>query len=116
MLIVLNQVLVEQFIAGQEAPPQERILDVDASDIPLHGEQEGSPFHGYYDHYCYLPLYVYCGKALLACVLRNSRIDGAKPTVDHQTPGQAPAASLARCTNHRAGRFGVLPPATDSRV
>jgi hypothetical protein len=53
---------------------------VDASDIPLYGEQERSQFHGYYDHYCYLPLYVYCDKALLACVLRNSRIDGAKHT------------------------------------
>jgi hypothetical protein len=67
-----------EFIATQKAPPQELILDADASDIPLHGKQEGSQFHGYYDHYCHLPLYVYCGKALLACVLRNSRIDGAR--------------------------------------
>lgn len=77
-VLALNRVLVEQFIATWKVPPQELILDVDASDIPLHGEQERSQFHGYYDHYCYLPLYVYCGKALLACVLRNSRIDGAK--------------------------------------
>ena len=56
------------------------ILDADASDIPLHGEQEQREFHAYYDHHCYLPLYVYCGKAPLACVLRNSRIDGAKHT------------------------------------
>ena len=77
-VIALNRVLVEQFIAAQEVPPQELILDADASDIPLHGEQALSQFHGYYDHYCYLPLYLYCGKALLACVLRNSRIDGAK--------------------------------------
>lgn len=77
-ILALNRVLVEQFIAAHEAPPQELIFDVDASDIPLHGDQEQSQFHAYYDHYCYLPLYVFCGKALLTCVLRRSRIDGAK--------------------------------------
>jgi hypothetical protein len=46
--------------------------------VPLHGDQECSQFHGYYDHYCYLPLYVFCGQAMLACLLRPSRIDGAK--------------------------------------
>ncbi len=54
------------------------MLDVDASDVPLHGEQERTQFHGYYDHDCYLPLYVFCGQVMLACVLRLSRIDGAK--------------------------------------
>jgi len=77
-VVGLNRVLVEQFIASQSTAPEELILDVDASDIPLHGDQEHSEFHGYYDHYCYLPLYVFAGRAMLACVLRNSRIDGAK--------------------------------------
>jgi hypothetical protein len=77
-VMALNRVLVEQFIAAQAKVPDELILDVDASDVPLHGEQERSQFHGYYDHYCYLPLYVFCGQAMLACVLRPSRIDGAK--------------------------------------
>lgn len=77
-IAALHRVLIEQFIAAQERAPEELILDVDASDIPLHGEQERTEFHGYYDHYCYLPLYVFCGKSMLACVLRNSRIDGAK--------------------------------------
>lgn len=77
-VMALNRVLVEQFIAAQTKAPRELILDVDASDVPLHGEQEQSQFHGYYDHYCYLPLYVFCGQAMLACVLRPSRIDGAK--------------------------------------
>jgi hypothetical protein len=79
-IVALNKVLVDQFIASHEAAPEELILDADASDIPLHGDQEQREFHAYYDHHCYLPLYVYCGKALLACVLRNSRIDGAKHT------------------------------------
>lgn len=77
-VLALNRVLVEQFVASHSAAPRELVLDIDASDIPLHGDQEQKEFHAYYDHYCYLPLYVYCGKALLACVLRKSRIDGAK--------------------------------------
>lgn len=77
-VMALNRVLVEQFIAAHRQAPRELILDVDASDVPLHGAQELSQFHGYYDHYCYLPLYVFCGQAMLACVLRPSRIDGAK--------------------------------------
>jgi hypothetical protein len=77
-VVALNRVLVEQFIASQPVAPKELVLDIDASDIPLHGDQEGAEFNGYYDHYCYLPLYVFAGKAMLACVLRKSRIDGAK--------------------------------------
>jgi hypothetical protein len=77
-VMALNRVLIEQFIATHGTAPEELILDVDASDVPLHGEQEQTQFHGYYDHYCYLPLYVFCGQAMLACVLRPSRIDGAK--------------------------------------
>ncbi|WKJ88550.1 IS1380 family transposase [Methylomonas montana] len=77
-ILALNQVLVEQFIASHHKAPAELILDIDASDVPLHGDQELAEFHGYYDHYCYLPLYVFCGQAMLSCVLRPSRIDGAK--------------------------------------
>jgi hypothetical protein len=77
-IVALNRVLVEQFIATHPKAPAELILDIDASDVPLHGDQELSEFHGYYDHYCYLPLYVFCGQAMLCCVLRRSRIDGAK--------------------------------------
>jgi len=72
------EVLVKQFIAAHAKAPTKLILDIDASDVPLHGDQELSEFHGYYDHYCYLPLYVFCGQAMLCCVLRRSRIDGAK--------------------------------------
>jgi hypothetical protein len=74
----LHEVLVEQFIASHEGAPSGLVLDIDASDIELHGNQERREFHGYYDHHCYLPLYVFCGEALLACYLRRSRIDGAK--------------------------------------
>jgi hypothetical protein len=74
----LHEVLVAQFIASHDSAPSGLVLDIDASDIPLHGEQQLREFHGYYDQHCYLPLYVFCGQALLACYLRRSRIDGAK--------------------------------------
>jgi Transposase DDE domain group 1 len=74
----LHGVLIDQFIASHQSAPQELVLDIDASDVPLHGEQELSQFHAYYDHHCYLPLYVFCGQAMLACYLRPSKIDGAR--------------------------------------
>jgi hypothetical protein len=76
--VALHGVLIDQFIASHKAAPAELVLDVDASDVPLHGRQELAEFHAYYDQHCYLPLYVFCGQSLLACVLRRSRIDGAK--------------------------------------
>ena len=74
----LRELLVEQFIASFKTAPKELVLDFDATDNPLHGQQEGRFFHGYYDCYCYLPLYVFCGQQLLCAYLRPSRIDGAK--------------------------------------
>ena len=74
----LHEVLVAQFIAAHRVAPAELVLDIDASDVPLHGQQELSQFHAYYDHHCYLPLYVFCGQAMLACYLRPSQIDGAR--------------------------------------
>ena len=74
----LHVVLIDQFIASHKTAPKELVLDIDASDVPLHGNQEQSQFNAYYDHHCYLPLYVFCGQAMLACVLRPSKIDGAK--------------------------------------
>ena len=74
----LHQVLLEQFIASFKTAPEELVLDFDATDNPLYGQQEGRFFHGYYDCYCYLPLYVFCGQQLLCAYLRPSRIDGAK--------------------------------------
>lgn len=76
--LALHGVLVDQFIASHDTAPSELVLDIDASDVPLHGEQELSQFHAYYDHHCYLPLYVFCGQAMLACYLRPSKIDGAR--------------------------------------
>lgn len=69
--------LVDAFLEAHAEPPDEIVLDVDATDDPLHGHQEGRFFHGYYGAYCYLPLYVTCGDFLLAAKLRPSNIDAA---------------------------------------
>lgn len=74
----INELLVEQFIASFAQPPEEIILDFDATDDAVHGKQEGRFFHGYYDHYCFLPLYVFCGDQLLVAYLRPSNQDAAK--------------------------------------
>ncbi len=74
----LHEVLVNQFIASFESAPEELVLDFDATDNPLHGQQEARFFHGYYDSYCYLPLYVFCGQQLLCAYLRPSNIDAAQ--------------------------------------
>jgi len=71
-------VLVDRYIASHPTPPERIVLDFDATDDPVHGEQEGRFFHGYYDEYCFLPLYVYAGDQLLVAYLRPSNIDGAK--------------------------------------
>lgn len=76
--VAIHQVLFNQFVAAHDRPPKRLILDFDATDTPLHGDQEGKFFHGYYDHYCYLPLYVFCGRHLLVSYLRSSKIDPAK--------------------------------------
>ena len=74
----LHEVLVDQFIASFKRAPKKLVLDFDATDDVVHGKQEGRFFHGYYDHYCFLPLYVFCRDQLLVSYLRPSKIDGAK--------------------------------------
>jgi hypothetical protein len=73
----VEALFVALFLDAHRSPPRQIILDLDATDIPLHGHQEGRFFHGYYDAYCYLPLYVFCGRHLLAAKLRRSDIDGS---------------------------------------
>ena len=77
-LAEIAKVFVERFIASYTQAPDELILDFDPTDDPIHGNQEKRFFHGYYDHYCFLPLYVFCGDQLLAAYLRPADIDGAK--------------------------------------
>jgi hypothetical protein len=78
----IEGLFVELFLEAHRTRPKEIILDLDATDDPLHGHQEGRFFHGYYDCYCYLPLYVFCGRHLLAAKLRRSNIDAAAGAKD----------------------------------
>ncbi|TIP94985.1 MAG: IS1380 family transposase [Mesorhizobium sp.] len=78
----LEALFVELFLEAHDKSPGEIVLDLDATDDPLHGHQEGRFFHGYYNCYCYLPLYVFCGRHLLAAKLRRSNIDASKGSVE----------------------------------
>src|SRR4249920_4046843 len=80
--VAIKRLFVDLFLEAQERAPNEIILDLDATDDPVHGEQEGRFFHGYYDCYCYLPLYVFCGRHLLAAKLRRANIDAAAGAVE----------------------------------
>ena len=78
----LQRLLVELFLESHQAQPEEIVLDFDSSDIPLHGEQEGRFFHGYYDEYCYLPLFCFFGQWPLLVQLRTSDHDGASGVLE----------------------------------
>src|SRR5712671_3304285 len=78
---LIEAVFVDVFLDAHAVPPPQITLDLDATDDPLHGHQEGRFFHGYYDNYCYLPLYVFCGRHLLASKLRPANIDGSAGSV-----------------------------------
>jgi hypothetical protein len=73
----IDEVLVKVFIESYQKAPDQIILDIDSTDLPLHGKQEGRFFHGYYDNYCYLPLYIFCGEQVLCARLREANHDAA---------------------------------------
>jgi hypothetical protein len=73
----VEALFVDLFLDAHRSAPRQIILDLDATDVPLHGHQEGRFFHGYYDCHCYLPLYIFCGRHLLAARLRRSNIDAS---------------------------------------
>jgi Transposase DDE domain group 1 len=78
----LDELLVEIFLESRERVPREIVLDLDVTDIALHGEQEARFFHGYYNHYCYLPLYIFCGTDVLCARLRPSNQDASAGSVE----------------------------------
>jgi hypothetical protein len=80
--MAIKHLLVDLFLESRARPPRQIVLDLDATDDPLHGEQEGRFFHGYYDCYCYLPLYVFCGRHLLVAKLRRASLDAADGAVE----------------------------------
>ena len=78
----IERLFVDLFVAAHATAPAEIVLDLDATDDPVHGQQEGRFFHGFYDGYCYLPLYVFCGDHLLVAKPRRSNIDGNAGAVE----------------------------------
>jgi hypothetical protein len=93
--VAIKKLIVDLFLESQDQVPNEIILDLDCTDDPVHGEQEGRFFHGYYSCYCYLPLYIFCGRHLLASKLRRANIDAAAGTVKE----------VARIVAHTRGRW-----------
>jgi hypothetical protein len=73
----IDELLVKVLLESHAKPPEQIVLDIDTTDLPLHGQQEGRFFHGYYDHYCYLPLYIFCGEHVLCARLREANHDAA---------------------------------------
>ena len=82
----IERLLVDLFLEAFDEPPEEIVIDLDATDDPLHGHQLGRFFHGYYKEYCFLPLYVFCGEFLLAARLRPADIDASAGTVSVLAP------------------------------
>jgi hypothetical protein len=78
----VDRVMVDIFLEAHRRAPRQIILDLDATDDPIHGKQEGRFFHGYYGNYCYLPLYIFCGEFLLGARLRSSNIDASEGALD----------------------------------
>lgn len=97
----VEALFVDLFLDAHRRPPAQITLDLDATDDPLHGHQEGRFFHGYYDGYCYLPLYVFCGRHLLAAKLRRSNIDASAGAVEE-------AARLVAAIRKRWPRVRIL--------
>ena len=81
----MDRLLVDCFLDAHDKPPKRIWLDLDATDDPVHGNQEGRFFHGYYRHYCYLPLYIFCGEHLLCARLRKADIDASAGSVEELT-------------------------------
>ena len=90
----VGALLVELFLEAHERAPRETVLDLDNTDIPLHGGQEGRFFHGYYDEFCYLPLYVFCGRHLL--LAQQWRANAPLP-LPHPPPPPPPSARQPSC-------------------
>ena len=82
---MIDDLLVDLFLDSERRPPAQIVLDLDATDDALHGNQEGRFFHGYYGHYCYLPLYLTCGEHVLRCRLRRADGDASDGAVEELT-------------------------------
>src|SRR5271155_1742264 len=97
----IDELLVQVFLESHQKAPAQIVLDVDPTDLPLHGKQEARFFHGYYDNYCYLPLYIFCGRHLLAAKLRPANIDASAGGVEE-------IARIVACIRQRWPKVRIL--------
>ena len=105
-----DRLLTALYIQSQPRQPERIVLDLDATDDPLHGQQEGRFFHGYYGHYCYLPLYIFAGDQLLCARLRPANIDAAAGALEEvRRIVEQLRRVVARCRDPAAGRRRFLP-------
>ncbi|HEX6143077.1 MAG TPA: IS1380 family transposase [Geminicoccaceae bacterium] len=118
----IERLLVELFLDAHPRAPKRIILDLDATDDPLHGRQEGRFFHGYYDCHCYLPLYVFCGSHLLLAKLRRSNIDASAGAVEEierivgQVRGRWPKVEIVLRADSGFARDALMTWCTDHEV
>jgi len=106
----IDTLLVDLFLEAHPRAPREIVLDLDATDTPLHGRQEARFFHGYYGHYCYLPLYVFCGDHLLCARLRPSNIDASAGSLERSAAHRAAdPRAVAEDQHHPASGLRLLP-------
>ena len=113
----IDRLLVDVFVEAQQQEPAEIILDIDATDTPLHGQQEGRFFHGYYRHYCYLPLYIFSGEHVLCARQRVANQDAAEGSRGGTEEDRgADPGRVAGGEDHRARRLGVLSGRVDGLV
>ena len=118
----IEGLFVDLFLDAHAAPPPQIILDLDATDDPLHGHQEGRFFHGYYDNYCYLPLYIFCGRHLLAAKLRPANIDASAGSVEEasrivtQIRRRWPAVRITLRADAGFAREGLMTWCENNRV
>ena len=110
----IETLFVELFMGAHAAAPKEIVLDLDATDDPLHGNQEGRFFHGYYGNYCYLPLYIFCGDHLLCAKLRPANIDAAAGAIEevarivHQLRQRWPKVRIVLRADSGFAREGLM--------
>lgn len=118
----VDRLFVDLFLDSYSSAPSEIILDLDATDDPLHGHQEGRFFHGYYDSYCYLPLYIFCDRHLLVARLREANIDGAAGAVEevervvNQIRGRWPSVRIILRADSGFARDALMAWAEDNGV
>ena len=113
----VDRLFVDLLLEAHRTAPGQITLDLDVTDDQLHGEQEGRFFHGYYKSYCYLPLYIFCGRHLLCAKLRRSNIDASAGSVEEVARIVAQMrGALAQGTHFAADRFGVHTRRSDDMV